>query len=127
MLLIVGLRRNCSKGLLSEAARLVCGFHHCDARRTSIYPGFSQAERLAQTLLQPVWENGWRKRRYIMNGPCLPRERPGPVVLREMYEPVSPKHGKQPPLEARTRWDAWLPLARAAGNVSGPMHAMVLM
>lgn len=62
-----------------------------------------------------------------MNGPCLPRVhgRDHPV-LRATPEPVRPKHGKPPPLEARTRWDPWLPLTNASGEVAGPLHLIAL-
>jgi hypothetical protein len=30
-------------------------------------------------------------------------------------------------LEARTRWDPWLPLAHASGEVAGPLHLIALV
>jgi hypothetical protein len=47
------------------------------------------------------------------------------VVLRATPEPVRARHGKAPPLEARTRWDPWLPV-NASGVVTGPLHALAL-
>ena len=61
-----------------------------------------------------------------MNGPCLPHERNRNPVLHATSEPVPAKHGKRRPLEARTRWDPWLPLTEASGEVAGPLHVIAL-
>jgi hypothetical protein len=39
---------------------------------------------------------------------------------------MSPKHGKRPPLEARTSWDPWLPATEASPEVGGVLHNLAL-
>lgn len=42
-------------------------------------------------------------------------------------EPLRARHGKPPPLEARTNWDPWLPATEASAKVGGALHLLALI